>query len=238
VTESTYVGAVDQGTTGTRFIVFDHEGQVVANAYQKHEQIYPEPGWVEHDPMEIWKNTKEVIRRALGQADIGPDRLEAIGVTNQRETTLLWDADSGKPVHNAIVWQDRRTTDRVEQLEDDGMVETIRDKTGLEADAYFSATKAEWLLDNADPIKLERSRPQDIRDRAEEGEVLFGTIDSWLIYNLTGEHVTGGHERLADDAVQHPRSRVGRRPPRGVLDPRGDVARGPPLERRRNVRVD
>jgi glycerol kinase len=190
VTESTYVGAVDQGTTGTRFIVFDHEGQVVANAYQKHEQIYPEPGWVEHDPMEIWKNTKEVIRRALGQADIGPDRLEAIGVTNQRETTLLWDADSGKPVHNAIVWQDRRTTDRVEQLEDDGMVETIRDKTGLEADAYFSATKAEWLLDNADPIKLERSRPQDIRDRAEEGEVLFGTIDSWLIYNLTGEHVT------------------------------------------------
>jgi len=190
VTESTYVGAVDQGTTGTRFIVFDHEGQVVANAYQKHEQIYPEPGWVEHDPMEIWENTKEVIRRALGQADIGPDRLEAIGVTNQRETTLLWDADSGKPVHNAIVWQDRRTTDRVEQLEDDGMVETIRDKTGLEADAYFSATKAEWLLDNADPIKLERSRPQDIRDRAEEGEVLFGTIDSWLIYNLTGEHVT------------------------------------------------
>ena len=190
MTESTYVGAVDQGTTGTRFIVFDHEGQVVANAYQKHEQIYPEPGWVEHDPMEIWKNTKEVIRRALGQADIGPDRLEAIGVTNQRETTLLWDADSGKPVHNAIVWQDRRTTDRVEQLEDDGMVETIRDKTGLEADAYFSATKAEWLLDNADPIKLERSRPQDIRDRAEEGEVLFGTIDSWLIYNLTGEHVT------------------------------------------------
>lgn len=190
MTESTYVGAVDQGTTGTRFIVFDHEGQVVANAYQKHEQIYPEPGWVEHDPMEIWENTKEVIRRALGQADIGPDRLEAIGVTNQRETTLLWDADSGKPVHNAIVWQDRRTTDRVEQLEDDGMVETIRDKTGLEADAYFSATKAEWLLDNADPIKLERSRPQDIRDRAEEGEVLFGTIDSWLIYNLTGEHVT------------------------------------------------
>ena len=190
MSQDTYVGSVDQGTTGTRFMVFDHGGNVVANAYEKHEQIYPEPGWVEHDPMEIWENTKEVIRRALGQADIGPDRLEAIGVTNQRETTLLWDADSGKPVHNAIVWQDRRTTDRVEQLEDDGMVETIRDKTGLEADAYFSATKAEWLLDNADPIKLERSRPQDIRDRAEEGEVLFGTIDSWLIYNLTGEHVT------------------------------------------------
>ncbi|WP_254531055.1 glycerol kinase GlpK [Natrinema gelatinilyticum] len=190
MTDTTYVGAVDQGTTGTRFIVFDHGGQVVANAYEKHEQIYPEPGWVEHDPMEIWENTKDVITQALAQAGISPDQLAAIGVTNQRETTLLWDADSGKPVHNAIVWQDRRTTDRVEKLEDGGQVETIRSKTGLEADAYFSATKAEWLLDNADPIKLERSRPQDIRDRAEAGEVLFGTIDTWLIYNLTGEHVT------------------------------------------------
>ncbi|SDD33569.1 glycerol kinase GlpK [Natrinema hispanicum] len=190
MTTNTYVGAVDQGTTGTRFIVFDHEGQVVANAYEKHEQIYPEPGWVEHDPTEIWENTKAVIRQALGQAGIGPDQLEAIGVTNQRETTLLWDADTGNPVHNAIVWQDRRTTDRVEQLEEEGMVETIRDKTGLEADAYFSATKAEWLLDNADPIKLERTRPADIRDRAEQGEVLFGTIDTWLIYNLTGNHIT------------------------------------------------
>ncbi|WP_408957724.1 glycerol kinase GlpK [Natrinema sp. 74] len=190
MTDNTYVGAVDQGTTGTRFIVFDYGGQVVANAYEKHEQIYPEPGWVEHDPLEIWENTKAVIEQALGQAGISPDQLEAIGVTNQRETTLLWDADTGKPVHNAIVWQDRRTTDRVEELEDTGLVETIREKTGLEADAYFSATKAEWLLDNADPIKLERSRPADVRDRAENGEVLFGTIDTWLIYNLTGKHVT------------------------------------------------
>ncbi|GAB7018234.1 glycerol kinase GlpK [Halostagnicola bangensis] len=190
MTDSTYVGAVDQGTTGTRFIVFDHGGQVVTNAYEKHEQIYPEPGWVEHDPIEIWETTKSVITTALGQAGISPEQLEAIGVTNQRETTVLWNADSGKPVHNAIVWQDRRTTDRVEQLEEDGMVEEIREKTGLEADAYFSATKAEWLLENADPIKLERSRPEDIRDRAESGEVLFGTIDSWLIYNLTGNHIT------------------------------------------------
>ncbi|AGB38406.1 glycerol kinase GlpK [Natronococcus occultus] len=190
MTGQTYVGAVDQGTTGTRFMVFDHGGEVVANAYEKHEQIYPEPGWVEHDPMEIWKNTKHVITTALGQAGISPDQLEAIGVTNQRETTLLWDADSGRPVHNAIVWQDRRTTDRVEQLEDDGLVDTVREKTGLEADAYFSATKAEWLLENADPIKMERARPADIHDRAAEGDVLFGTIDSWLIYNLTGEHVT------------------------------------------------
>ncbi|WP_241471334.1 glycerol kinase GlpK [Natrinema salifodinae] len=188
--DTTYVGAVDQGTTGTRFIVFDHGGQVVANAYEKHEQIYPEPGWVEHDPMEIWENTKRVITQALGQAGISPEQLAAIGVTNQRETTLLWDAESGRPIHNAIVWQDRRTTDRVEELEENGMVETIRAKTGLEADAYFSATKTEWLLDNADPIKMERARPDDVRDRAERGEILFGTIDTWLIYNLTGEHIT------------------------------------------------
>ncbi|SFC54471.1 glycerol kinase [Halobiforma haloterrestris] len=186
----TYVGAVDQGTTGTRFIVFDHEGQVVSNAYETHEQIYPEPGWVEHDPMEIWENTKSVITQALGQAGISPDQLEAIGVTNQRETTVLWDADSGRPVHNAIVWQDRRTTERVEELEEDGKTDEIRAKTGLEPDAYFSATKAEWLLEEGDPIKMERSRPADVRDRAERGEVLFGTIDTWLIYNLTGQHIT------------------------------------------------
>ena len=190
MTGDSYVGAVDQGTTGTRFMVFDHAGQVVANAYEKHEQVYPEPGWVEHDPMEIWENTKRVIETSLERAGIGPDQLAAIGVTNQRETTLLWDADTGKPVHNAIVWQDRRTTDRIERLETEGVAETVREKTGLEPDAYFSATKVEWLLDNADPIKMERTRPEDIRDRAEAGEIRFGTIDSWLIYNLTGAHVT------------------------------------------------
>jgi len=190
MTENTYVGAIDQGTTGTRFMVFDHAGQVVANAYEKHEQIYPEPGWVEHDPTEIWENTKTVVRKALADAGISAEQLDVLGVTNQRETTLLWDPDTGKPVHNALVWQDRRTTERVEQLQDDGLVEEIREKTGLEADAYFSATKAEWLLDNADPIKMERSRPDDIRQRAERGEVLFGTIDTWVIWNLTGAHVT------------------------------------------------
>ncbi|RKD98108.1 glycerol kinase GlpK [Halopiger aswanensis] len=190
MTANTYVGAIDQGTTGTRFIIFDHRGQVVANAYEKHEQIYPEPGWVEHDPMEIWENTKAVTTQALSQAEISPDQLEAIGVTNQRETTVLWDADTGKPVHNAIVWQDRRTTERVEQLEEDGMTETIRSKTGLEPDAYFAATKAEWLLEEGDPIKMERARPEDVQDRAKSGDVLFGTIDSWLIYNLTGNHIT------------------------------------------------
>jgi glycerol kinase len=171
-------------------MVFDHSGTVVANAYEKHEQIYPEPGWVEHDATEIWDNTKSVIQTALADAGISADELAALGVTNQRETTLLWDAESGQPIHNAIVWQDRRTTDRIETLREEGKADDVQQKTGLEPDAYFSATKAEWLLDNADPIKLSRSRPQDVRDRAEEGEIMFGTIDTWVIYNLTGNHIT------------------------------------------------
>jgi glycerol kinase len=190
MTDNTYVAAVDQGTTGTRFMVFDHSGQVVANAYETHEQIYPEPGWVEHDPREIWENTKDVIQDALNDAGLTPDQLEAIGVTNQRETTLLWDADTGRPLHNALVWQDRRTTDRIETLQDEGKADEVQAKTGLEPDAYFSATKAEWLLDNADPIKTQRARPADVRERAAEGDVLFGTIDTWVIYNLTGNHIT------------------------------------------------
>jgi glycerol kinase len=190
MSQDTYVGSIDQGTTGTRFMVFDHGGEVVANAYEKHEQIYPEPGWVEHDATEIWRKTKHVIETALDNAGLSADQLEAIGITNQRETTVVWDAETGKPVHNALVWQDRRTTDRVEEIQEAGKVEWIREKTGLECDAYFSATKAEWILDNADPIKLSRSRPQDVRDRAEDGELMMGTIDSWLIYKLTGNHIT------------------------------------------------
>ncbi|KYH25531.1 glycerol kinase [Halalkalicoccus paucihalophilus] len=190
MTSEQFVGAIDQGTTGTRFMVFDHAGQVAANAYEKHEQIYPQPGWVEHDPVEIWENTQSVMTGALSEAGIDADQLAAIGVTNQRETTVLWDRDSGTPVHNALVWQDRRTTDRVEELQDAGMAGTIREKTGLEVDAYFSATKAEWILENADPMKLERAQQQSVRDRAEEGEVRFGTIDTWLIQKLTGNHIT------------------------------------------------
>jgi glycerol kinase len=171
-------------------MVFDHSGQVVANAYKKHEQIYPEPGWVEHDAEEIWENTKEVMLDALADAGLTADQLEAIGVTNQRETTVVWDAETGEPVDNALVWQDRRTTPRVEELQEDGWAGPIREKTGLEVDAYFSATKLEWILDNADPIKMERSRPEDIRERAEDGELMFGTIDAWVIYNLTGNHIT------------------------------------------------
>ncbi|MFQ3475042.1 glycerol kinase GlpK [Halonotius sp. F2-221B] len=190
----TYVGSIDQGTTGTRFMVFDHDGNVVSQAYEKHEQIYPEPGWVEHDPMEIWENTKLVINEALDKEDLDAEQLESIGITNQRETTIIWDAETGKPVHNALVWQDRRTTDRVEEIQDESTdtltVEEIREKTGLECDAYFSATKTEWILDNADPIKLQRSRPEDVRDRAEDGELMMGTPDTWVIYNLTGNHIT------------------------------------------------
>ncbi|PSP48387.1 glycerol kinase [Halobacteriales archaeon QH_7_69_31] len=188
--EHTYVGAIDQGTTGTRFMVFDHAGQVVASAYEKHEQIYPEPGWVEHDPAEIWENTRTVLEGALREVGIEADQLAGLGIANQRETTLIWDRESGRPIYNALVWQDRRTTDRIEELAAEGKVEWIRERTGLEADAYFSATKAEWLLEHADPIRPERIRPDDVRERAEAGDLLLGTIDSWLVYKLTGNHVT------------------------------------------------
>ncbi len=186
----TYIGSIDQGTTGTRFIIFDHDGNVVANAYEKHEQHYPNPGWVEHDPMEIWENTQDVVVRAIEEAGIEATQLEALGITNQRETTVVWDANSGRPVCNALVWQDRRTTERIEELEAAEKIEWIREKTGLEADAYFSATKTEWILDNADPLKMQHSRSDDLRERAEAGELMMGTIDTWLIYNLTGNHIT------------------------------------------------
>jgi glycerol kinase len=177
----TYVGAIDQGTTGTRFMAFDRDGQVAAEAYATHEQYYPKPGWVEHDPMEIWERTKTVVRDGLAEAGIQPEQLAAIGVTNQRETTLLWDGRTGEPLRNAIVWQDRRTTERIEALEEAGRAEWIRGKTGLEPDAYFSATKAEWLLEHTFDLAGSAS--------VDSGELKLGTIDSWLVYNLTGRHV-------------------------------------------------
>ena len=122
---NTYVGSIDQGTTGTRFMVFDHSGQVVANAYERHEQIYPEPGWVEHDPVEIWENTKSVVTSGLEEAGLEASQLEALGITNQRETTVVWDAETGTPVYNALVWQDRRTTDRVEELEAEDRISSV-----------------------------------------------------------------------------------------------------------------
>jgi glycerol kinase len=186
--ESTW--APSTGDDRQRFMVFDHGGRVVAEAYERHEQRYPDPGWVEHDPREIWENTQSVTRRALEAAGVDAEALAALGVTNQRETTLVWDAATGEPVYNAIVWQDRRTTDRVEELQAAGTNETIREKTGLEVDAYFSATKLEWILDNADPVGTDRGDGRDARERAADGELLFGTVDSWLVYNLTGAHVT------------------------------------------------
>ena len=185
-----YVGAIDQGTTGTRFLVFDHDGQVVDGAYRQHEQQYPEPGWVEHDPMELWENTKAVVTEGLAASGIDAAQLAALGIANQRETTVVWDERTGRPVYNAVVWQDRRTTERVEQLRAEDRVGRIREKTGLEADAYFSATKVEWILDNADPVRVSRIRPGNVRDRARDGELLMGTVDSWLVYRLTGNHVT------------------------------------------------
>jgi glycerol kinase len=175
-----YVAAIDQGTTGTRTMVLDRSGRVQGEAYETHEQFYPEPGWVEHDPDEIYERARETLAAALADADAAAADLAALGVTNQRETTLLWEADTGEPVDRAIVWQDRRTTDRVEALEREGKSGWIRERTGLEPDAYFSATKLEWLLDEHDPD----------RERAAAGDILFGTVDAWLIWNLTDAHVT------------------------------------------------
>jgi glycerol kinase len=185
-----YVGAIDQGTTGTRFVAFDRAGRPVADAYERHEQHYPEPGWVEHDPAELWANVRAVVTRALDEAGVDPADLAALGVTNQRETTVAWDSETGEPVANAVVWQDRRTTERIERLEAEGNAEWVRARTGLRPDAYFSASKVEWLLDHADPVETDRGATTSVRRRAEAGEVLVGTVDSWLVYKLTGAHVT------------------------------------------------
>jgi len=186
--DQTYIGVIDQGTTGTRFMVFDEDARIVASAYGQHEQIHPEPDWAEYDPVEIWETTRTAVSRGLSTAALDPSQIEALGIANQRETTVVWDAETGEPVYNAIGWQDRRTTDRVEELGTESR-EQIRETTGLIPDAYFSATKLEWILDNADPI-VTRSDRADVRERAEAGDVLFGTVDSWLVYRLTGEHVT------------------------------------------------
>lgn len=177
---SSLIGAIDQGTTSTRFILFDQNGQIVAQAQKEHHQIYPKPGWVEHDPMEIWQNTREVIGSALRLAGGTAGELAAVGITNQRETTVLWNKITGKPVHNAIVWQDTRTDTLCARLSAEGGANWLRPKTGLPIATYFSGPKVMWMLEN-DPA---------LRKQAEAGELLFGTIDSWLIWNLTGEHIT------------------------------------------------
>ena len=175
-----YVGAIDQGTTSTRFIVFDQRGGTIAVDQVEHAQIMSQPGWVEHDASEIWANTQQVVTGALAKAGLTPADLAAVGITNQRETTVLWDKASGQPVHNALVWMDTRTSELVAQLERDGGQDRLRAKTGLPLATYFSGLKLAWLLDTVPGAHA----------RAEAGELLFGTIDSWLAWQLTGLHVT------------------------------------------------
>ena len=178
-----YIGAIDQGTTSTRFMVFDQSSSVVACAQKEHRQIYPEPGWVEHDPNEIWRNTQEVITEAMQQHSLSATDLAAIGITNQRETTVLWNRETGQPVANALVWQDTRVADYVSELAHDGGQNRFRAKTGLPISTYFSSLKIRWLLEHVPGIK-----PQ-----AEAGDVLFGTIDTYLAWNLTGGPSGGIH---------------------------------------------
>jgi len=175
-----YIGAIDQGTTSTRFIIFDHGGNVVCFDQKEHRQIYPKPGWVEHDPMEIWSRTLEVIAGALEKGGISVDEIAAIGITNQRETTVVWDRKTGQPVHNAIVWQDTRTDGIISKLGKIGGQNRFRKKTGLPLATYFSGPKIKWVLDHV----------QGAKQKAKKGELLFGNVDTWLIWNLTGEHVT------------------------------------------------
>ncbi|RME82186.1 MAG: glycerol kinase [Caldilineae bacterium] len=178
-----YVGAIDQGTTSTRFMVFDHAGRVCASHQLEHRQIYPQAGWVEHDPMEIWDRTQEVMHRALEKAGLAPSDLAAIGITNQRETTVVWNARTGKPYHNAIVWQDTRTASICDALAREGGQDRFRPKTGLPLATYFSGPKIRWLLDNVPGLAEDAAR----------GEALFGNIDTWLIWNLTGGPDGGVH---------------------------------------------
>ncbi len=178
-----YVGALDQGTTSTRFMIFDHGGQVVAIHQKEHEQIYPKPGWVEHDPAEIWARSQEVIRGALDKAGITASDLAAVGITNQRETAVVWDKNTGKAVHNAIVWQDTRTDVIVNEFAKDGGQDRLRAKVGLPLATYFSGPKVKWILDNVDGA----------RAKAEAGDLVFGNIDTWCIWNLTGGPNGGVH---------------------------------------------
>ncbi|MCP4641245.1 MAG: glycerol kinase GlpK [bacterium] len=175
-----YVLALDQGTTSSRSIAFDRQGAIVASVSQEYEQIYPKPGWVEHDPSAIWESQLATAKAVLDQAGIDAGDLAAIGITNQRETTVVWERATGNPIHNAIVWQCRRTADFCDKLAADGLTEEFQARTGLVLDAYFSGTKVKWILDHVDGA----------RERAARGELCFGTIDSWLLFKMTGRHAT------------------------------------------------
>jgi glycerol kinase len=179
---SKFILAFDQGTTSSRAIVFNHKGETVSVAQKEFTQIFPKPGWVEHDPAEIWSTQIGVAAEVVSKSKLKSENIEAIGITNQRETTIVWDRETGEPVYNAIVWQDRRTADYCDQLLSEGHEPMIREKTGLVIDAYFVATKVNWILDNV----------EGARQKADEGKLVFGTVDSWLIWNLTDgkKHIT------------------------------------------------
>ena len=178
-----FVLAIDQGTTSTRAIIFDHSGTPVSTGQREHRQIFPQPGWVEHDPLEIWDNTREVVGTALSRASLTRHDIAAVGITNQRETTVVWEKSTGKPVYNAIVWQDVRTQQICDELAADGGADRFRKQTGLPLSPYFAGTKLAWILRNVDGV----------RERAEAGELLFGTTDSWVLWNLTGGPDGGTH---------------------------------------------
>ena len=178
-----YIAALDQGTTSSRCILFDREQNIIGSAQRELTQIYPRPGWVEQDPMEIWSTQYSVLTEVLAQTGVAPEELAAIGITNQRETTIVWDRETGRPVSNAIVWQCRRTASLCEELKADGEFSAyVQEHTGLLIDAYFSATKLKWILDHV----------EGAREKAERGALLFGTVDSWLVWKLTGGavHIT------------------------------------------------
>jgi len=179
---NSYILALDQGTTSSRAILFNHEGDIVATAQKEFTQIYPQPAWVEHDPEEIWSSQFSVMAEVMAKQNITAVQIAAIGITNQRETTIVWDRNTGKPIHNAIVWQDRRTAAFCDELKARGMAGTIQQKTGLIIDAYFSATKLKWILDNV----------PGARDKANKGQLAFGTVDTWLVWKLSGGklHIT------------------------------------------------
>jgi glycerol kinase len=178
-----YIGAIDQGTTSTRFIVFDRSGHLVSTAQKEHRQIYPKPGWVEHNPAEIWHNTREVIAEAMSKANLQPQALAAVGITNQRETTIVWNRKTGEPLANALVWQDTRVADYVNEFAKDGGQDRFRSKTGLPLTTYFSGLKIRWILEHV----------KGARELAEAGDAVFGNIDTFLIWHLTGGVAGGAH---------------------------------------------